>query len=279
MVSEPSREPSQSPGALTSAAQTREAQSPGAAAGFWSVEVYRCDPEQSPEAHMGAYGVPRVEKMTILDALVYIQRHYDRSLAFRDACRLGMCGTCTVMVNDVPRWACRTSIERLGVETIRIAPLRFLPVIKDVLVDYEPFFAKYRAAQSYFVPREEGTEVAAISPASRERRAIDPNLECISCGACYASCTMLAHDAEYLGPAALNRAYTLVRDSRDGARRERLAAVGGEHGCWRCHSLFNCTEVCPKHLSPTRAIQGLKRGIVLDWLRTRLTPQSAETAL
>jgi fumarate reductase iron-sulfur subunit len=227
---------------------------------------------------MRAYGVPRIEKMTILDALVYIQRHYDRSLAFRYACRLGMCGTCTVMVNEVPRWACRTSIERLGVETIRIAPLRFLPVIKDVLVDYEPFFAKYRAAQSYFVPREGGSEVAPIAPASRERRAIDPNLECISCGACYASCTMLAHDAEYLGPAALNRAYTLVRDSRDGTRRERLAAVGGEHGCWRCHSLFNCTEVCPKHLSPTRAIQGLKRAIVLDWLRTRLTPQSPETA-
>jgi fumarate reductase iron-sulfur subunit len=82
---------------------------------------------------------------------------------------------------------------------------------------------------------------------------------------------MLAHDAEYLGPAALNRAFTLVRDSRDGARSERLAAVGGEHGCWRCHSLFNCTEVCPKHLSPTLAIKGLKRAIILDWLRSRLS--------
>jgi succinate dehydrogenase/fumarate reductase iron-sulfur protein len=237
---------------------------------FWSVEVYRYDPEQVAGGAMVSYQVPRIEKMTILDVLVHIQRYHDRSLAFRYACRLGMCGTCTVMVNDVPRWACRTSVERLEVETIRIAPLRFLPVIKDVLVDYEPFFAKSRAAQAYFVPGGERAEVAPIPPASRERRAIDPNLECITCGACYASCTMLAHDAEYLGPAALNRAYTLVRDSRDGARRERLAAVGGEHGCWRCHSLFNCTEVCPKHLSPTRAIQGLKRAIVLDWLRTRL---------
>jgi fumarate reductase iron-sulfur subunit len=215
---------------------------------------------------MVAYWVPRVEKMTVLDALVYIQRHLDRSLAFRYACRLGMCGTCTVMVNGVPRWACRTSVERLGGETIRIAPLRFLPVIKDVLVDYKPFFAKYRAAQGYFVPGVERTEAAPISPVSRERQAIDPHLECITCGACYASCTMLGHDPEYLGPAALNRAYTLVRDSRDGARHERLAAVGGEHGCWRCHSLFNCTEVCPKRLSPTRAIQGLKRAIVLEWL-------------
>jgi succinate dehydrogenase/fumarate reductase iron-sulfur protein len=237
---------------------------------FWAVDVFRFDPEQSPRGHMASYRVPRLEKMTVLDALVYIQRHEDRSLAFRYACRLGMCGTCTVMVNGVPRWACRTSIERLGVETIHIAPLRFLPVIKDVVVDFDPFFAKYRAVQPYFVPREEQAEVAPISPESRERRAIDPNLECITCGACYASCTMLGHDAKYLGPAALNRAFTLIRDSRDGARSERLAAVGGEHGCWRCHSLFNCAEVCPKHLSPTRAIKGLKRAIVFDWLRSRL---------
>jgi fumarate reductase iron-sulfur subunit len=274
MANEPIRDSVRSLEAPASTAETRRAESPGSTGGFWSIEVYRCDPEQSLQGHMVPYRVPRIEKMTILDALVYIQRHHDRSLAFRYACRLGMCGTCTVMVNDVPRWACRTSIERLGGETIRIAPLRFLPVVKDVLVDYEPFFTKYRAAQSYFVPRQEPTEAAPISPASRERRAIDPNLECITCGACYASCTMLAHDAEYLGPAALNRAYTLVRDSRDGLRRGRLAAVGGEHGCWRCHSLFNCTEVCPKHLSPTRAIQGLKRAIVLDWLRTRLAPLS-----
>ena len=236
---------------------------------YWSVEVYRFDPERGVKGRLIAYRVPRLEKMTVLDALSYIQRYHDRSLAFRYACRLGMCGTCTVMVNGIPRWACRTSIERLGMETIRLMPLRFLPVIKDVLVDYAPFFAKYRAAQAYFVPAEERQEVASLSPTSRQRRAIDPNLECITCGACYASGTIQAHDAEYLGPAALNRAFTLVRESRDGARTERLAAVGGEHGCWRCHSLFNCTEVCPKHLSPTRAITGLKRTIVLDWLRSR----------
>lgn len=237
----------------------------------WAVEVYRFDPESSAKGQLVVYRVPRLEKMTVLDALAYIQRHHDRSLAFRYACRLGMCGTCTVMVNGIPRWACRTSIERLGEKTIQVMPLRFLPVIKDVLVDYAPFFAKYRAAQAYFVPAEDRAEVAPIPPKSRERRAIDPNLECITCGACYASCTMLAHDAEYLGPAALNRAFTLVRDSRDGARAERLAAVGGEHGCWRCHSLFNCTEVCPKHLSPTRAIKGLQRTMLLDWLRSRFS--------
>ena len=272
MSNNPSSDPHVSPEVPSTAAEPHGIARPGAAAGDWSVAVYRCDPQQSPHGCMVSYRVPRLDKMTILDALIYIQRYHDRTLAFRFACRLGMCGTCTVMVNEVPRWACRTSIERLGVETIGIAPLRYLPVIKDVFVDYAPFFAKYRAAQAYFVPGQEGREVAPISPDSRERRAIDANLECITCGACYAACTMLAHDAEYLGPAALNRAFTLVQDSRDGAPRERMAAVGGEHGCWRCHSLFSCTEVCPKHLSPTRAIAGLKRAIVLDWLRTYLAP-------
>lgn len=235
----------------------------------WSVEVYRFDPEQDAEARLVTYRVPQVAKMTVLDALMYIQRHHDRSLAFRYACRLGMCGTCTVMVNSIPRWACRTAIESLGVETLRLAPMRYLPVIKDVLVDYVPFVDKYRTAMPFFVPAQETDEVAPISPASPERRAIDPHLECITCGACYASCTMLSHDPDYLGAAALNRAFTLVRDSRDAARGERLAAVGGEHGCWRCHSLYNCTEVCPKHLSPTNAIKGLKRAIVQAWFRRR----------
>lgn len=154
-------------------------------------------------------------------------------------------------------------------ETLRLTPLRHLPVLKDVMVDFAPFMEKYRAALPFFVPAQ---GAAAIAPAWRERQAIDPHLECITCGACYASCTMLAHDPEYLGPAALNRAYTLVRDTRDGARRERLAAVGGEHGCWRCHSLYNCTEVCPKHLSPTSAIKGLKRAMVLEWLVRKHAP-------
>lgn len=212
----------------------------------WLVEVVRFDPDVDREPKSTPYRVPRLDKMTVLDALAYIQRHLDRSLAFRFACRLGMCGTYTVMVNGIPRWACRTSMERLGADRLHIAPMRHLPVIKDVMVDYAPFMDKYRDAMPYFVPLDpEAEETAAISPNARERQAIDPNLECITCGACYASCSMLAHDPEYLGPAALNRAFTLVRDSRDDARRERLEAVGGEHGCWRCHSLYNCTEVCP----------------------------------
>ena len=235
----------------------------------WLVEVSRFDPELDTEARLVPYQVPPLDHMTVLDVLIYIQRYHDRSLSFRYACRLGMFCTCTVTVNGVPRWACRTSLANLQVETLRITPLQHLPVIKDVLVDFAPFMDKYRAAMPFFVSAQDAAEVAPISPTSPQRRAIDPHLECITCGACYASCTMLAHDPDYLGPAALNRAFTLVRDTRDEARQQRLAAVGGEHGCWRCHSLYNCTEVCPKHLNPTSAISGLKRAIVQDWFRRR----------
>ncbi|GIX48938.1 MAG: fumarate reductase [Candidatus Tectimicrobiota bacterium] len=238
----------------------------------WLVEVYRYDPAQDTAGRLVTYRVPAREKLTVLDALLYIQRHHDRSLAFRYACRLGMCGTCTVMVNGIPRWACRTSLARLKGPRLRITPLRHLPVIKDVLVDFTPFMDKYRAAMGYFVPAGEAAAPVRLAPQGRERQTIDPHLQCITCGACYAACTMLAQDPQYLGPAALNRAFTLVHDSRDGARAARLAAVGGEHGCWRCHTLANCTEVCPLQLRPSRAIQGLKRAIVSDWLRRALFP-------
>ena len=122
MENEPISTSVRSPESPASPVETYRAESPDTAGGFWSVEVFRCDPEQSPLGHMVRYRVPRIEKMTILDALVHIQRHHDRSLAFRHACRLGICGTCTVMVNDVPRWACRTSIERLGKDTVRRRP-------------------------------------------------------------------------------------------------------------------------------------------------------------
>ena len=152
---------------------------------------------------MVPYQVPRIEKMTILDALVHIQRHHDRSLAFRYACRLGMCGTCTVMVNGVPRWACRTSIERLGVEIIRIAPLRFLPVVRMcwwTMNRSSPSIAPHNP----ILCRAKSAPMAPISHLTRAPGHRSEPRMCVWRLLC--SCTMLAHDPEYLGPAALNRA-------------------------------------------------------------------------
>ena len=206
--------------------------------------------------------------MTVLDALVAIQNGQDPSLGYRYSCRVGMCGTCALRVNGRPRWACRTRLEALG-ENITLEPLTNFPVLRDLVVDMTPFFDKMKRARAWAEPTEAAsTEPAKISPGTRERGRIEPHIECITCGICYSVCSMVGHDPDFLGPAALNRAYTLVCDSRDAAGRGRLADVGDEHGIWRCHSQFNCTEACPKGISPTDAIQGLKRRAMADGARS-----------
>ncbi|MFQ5895446.1 MAG: succinate dehydrogenase/fumarate reductase iron-sulfur subunit, partial [Nitrospinota bacterium] len=129
-----------------------------------------------------------------------------------------------------------------------------------LVVDMGPFFEKYRKVMPFVLPTEEAQrEPARFPPDSKERRKVDPHIECITCGACHAACSLVRWDPQFLGPAALNRAATLLADSRDGAGEERLRAVADEHGVWRCHSQFNCTEVCPMGLNPTEAIAALKR--------------------
>jgi fumarate reductase iron-sulfur subunit len=179
-----------------------------------------------------------------------------------------MCGTCALMVNGRPRWACRTRLDALG-RSVTLEPLTNFPVLRDLAVDMTPFFEKMKRARGWLEPTEAAAESPApISPVSRERVRIEPHIECITCGICYASCSMVGHDPAFLGPAALNRAYTLVCDSRDEAGPDRLAEVADEHGIWRCHSQFNCTEACPKGISPTAAIQGLKRRAVGNGVRS-----------
>ena len=235
-----------------------------------TVRVFRSDPAADAAPRFDNFSVPLQDRMTILDALAWVQNREDSSLAFRYACRVGMCGTCGLRANGRERWACRTLVTTLGTDTITLEPLRHLPIIKDLVVDMTPFFDRYRRVQPAFVPKAGLTEPARIAPDSRERQRIDPHVECITCGLCYSAYTMLEWDPEFLGPAAINRAFALVADSRDGAGTARLALVNDEHGIWRCHSQFTCTEVCPKHISPTDAISGLKRAAVkqavLAWI-------------
>lgn len=203
-------------------------------------------------------------RMTVLDALVAIQNGEDPSLGYRYSCRVGMCGTCAIRVNGRPRWACRTRLDALG-ERVTLEPLTNFPVLRDLAVDMTPFFDKMKRARAWAEPTgAAASEPARIPPESRERGRIEPHIECITCGICYSACTMVGHDPAFLGPAALNRAYTLVCDSRDEMGPDRLTDVADEHGIWRCHSQFNCTEACPKGISPTAAIQGLKRRAMAD---------------
>jgi fumarate reductase iron-sulfur subunit len=213
------------------------------------------------DGHFEAFDVPRHESQTVLDVVTYIQRTLDPTLAYRFACRVGMCGSCAMTVNGKPRWTCRTHVDRVveGGE-VEIAPLRNLPVVRDLVADMSEFFDKWARAKGQFAPtRTRADGFAVVKPDSRERREADAGIECIGCAVCYSACDVVAWNRDYLGPAALNRAWTLVNDSRDGAQAQRLAAVSGDAGCHSCRTHMSCTEHCPKQISPTRSIAGLKR--------------------
>jgi len=210
--------------------------------------------------------------MTVLDALVEIQRTQDPALAFRYACRVGMCGSCAMVVNGRERWACRTLLSTLGRRQVTIRPLYHFPLIRDLVVDMTPFVEKMKAVQAAFVPAPGAHEFARIGRDSRERREIDPTLECIGCGACVSACTMVAHDPRFAGPAALNRAFTLMADSRDGGKTDRWAPLLSEDALWRCHGQANCTEVCPMELSPADSILRLRRRAVATLIARVASP-------
>jgi len=218
------------------------------------------------------FEVPREPSQTVLDVVTYIQRKLDPTLAYRYACRVGMCGSCAMMVNDVPRWTCRTHVDRvLEDETIALAPLRNLPVIRDLVTDMREFFDKWARAKGEF--RGEQTrrdDFARVSPSSGSRRQADAGIECIGCAVCYAACDVVTWNPDYLGPAALNRAWTLFNDVREKDNLPRLRAVAGDAGCHACHSHVSCTERCPKGLSPTASIAGLKRAVAKALLKGEL---------
>ncbi|MGH8680196.1 MAG: succinate dehydrogenase/fumarate reductase iron-sulfur subunit [Burkholderiales bacterium] len=218
------------------------------------------------------FKVPREANQTVLDVVTYIQQRLDSTLAYRFACRVGMCGSCAMTVNGIARWTCRTHVAKVARhDRLEIGPLRNLPVIKDLVTDMSGFFDKWARAGGRLVPTAtRHDEVARVPPDSRARQAADAGIECIGCGVCYASCDVVSWNPDYLGPAALNRAWTLVNDVRDGARLDRLRAVAGDAGCHACHTHLSCTERCPKHLSPTAAIAGLKRATALAALKGEL---------
>ena len=218
------------------------------------------------------FDVPRHPSQTVLDVVTYVQRALDPTLAYRYACRVGMCGSCAMTVNGVPRWTCRTHVDKVAAkDRLEIGPLRNLPVIRDLVTDMGEFFDKWARARGQFTGgRTKRDGFAAIPPSSEERAQIDAGIECIGCAVCYSSCDVVTWNPDYLGPAALNRAWTLVRDQRDQKTVERLRAVAGDAGVHSCHTHMSCTERCPKNISPTAGIAGLKRAILKSALKGEL---------
>jgi fumarate reductase iron-sulfur subunit len=219
-----------------------------------------------------SFEVPRLESQTVLDVVTYIQRRLDPTLSYRFACRVGMCGSCAMTVNGKARWTCRTHVAKVAEnDRLEIAPLHNLPVVKDLVTDMTVFFDKWAQAKGQFKgERKRSDDFARVAPESRPRVLVDEAIECIGCGVCYSSCDVVTWKPEYLGPAALNRAWTLTNDVRDVAQQERLEAVAGDAGCHACHTQMSCTERCPKFLSPSKSIAGLKRLVLAAALKGEL---------
>jgi fumarate reductase iron-sulfur subunit len=185
-----------------------------------------------------------------------------------------MCGSCAMTVNGRPRWTCRTHVSKVaGKDALTIGPLENLPIIKDLATDMRPFFEKWQQARGAFTPsRTRKDPIERIAPDSPARAAANAAIECINCGVCHAACDTVRWNPGYLGPAALNRAWTLVNDVRDSGNSERLSAVAADGGCHNCHSHQSCQEHCPVSLNPTASIAGLKRRTSLAYLRGEIKP-------
>lgn len=219
--------------------------------------VFRFDPEQEEGPRYAAYEVPVQEGTTLLEGLLWIVDNVDGSLSFRYACREAICGACAVFVNGRYRLACKTQVKDLRAKEVVVHPLPHLPVVKDLVVDMTRFWERYRAVHPYLMA--EGFGDQAFYQSHEARQALEEMLNCILCGCCYSSCPTVWTNPSYLGPAALLKAYRFAADTRETGSTERLRLVAGEDGVWRCHTIFNCAEACPKEINVTWSIQALKR--------------------
>ncbi len=230
-------------------------------------KIHRYDPTEANTPRFEEFTVPTKPGMTVLEGLYHIQEHLDGSLAFRSSCRAGVCGSCAMHINGTYRLACETQVSALNSGTVRIRPLAHLPVMKDLVVDMDPFWDKYKQIKPYLIPGDEPGEKERFQTPD-QRAHLDVIIDCILCAACYASCTVNNYDEEYLGPAALLKAQRYFSDSRDQAEDQRLELVDGEHGAWRCHTIFNCQQVCPREIDITGSIAVMKRHL----MARRLSP-------
>jgi len=241
-----------------------------------TVSVARFTPATDAKPRFETHTVELAERASVLDALCAVQREAAPDLAFRFSCRVGMCGSCAMVVNGREQLTCSTLVKTIGPE-LKIEPLRNLPVVRDLAVDLAPFFAAYRKTLPHFTPRADlpAEEFYPLPHAGRAWQALNHQPQCIDCAACYSSCTLVTLNPRYVGPMALHRALSLVVDPRDGRRAERLRVVTQEDGAFRCHTLGNCRDVCPRGISPTHSIERLKRLAVFGWWKKIFGGKSA----
>ncbi len=227
-----------------------------------TVKILRYNPEVSEEAKWESYQVTAEPTDRVLDALHKVKWDLDGSLTFRRSCAHGVCGSDAMRINGKNRLACKTLIKDVNPsQPITVEPIKGLPVLKDLVVDMEPFFDAYRSVMPFLVTDgNEPTRERIQSQKDRER--FDDTTKCILCAACTTSCPVYWTDGQYFGPQAIVGAHRFIFDSRDEATDQRLEILNDKEGVWRCRTTFNCTEACPRGIEVTKAIQEVKRAII-----------------
>lgn len=221
------------------------------------VKILRYNPEEDKKPYWKKYELELDEGLTILDVLNEIHWKVDGSLSFRRSCRSAICGSCAMKVNGENVLACETPMHKYKGDTLKIEPLPGFDIIKDLVVDMDNFFEKLKAIKPFLIVDKPIPEKEFIqSPEQFEE--IREATYCILCGACTSSCPSLWANRKYLGPAALLKAYRYIFDSRDDGASERLDIINDKNGIWRCHTIFNCMEACPKHIKITENLSRLK---------------------
>jgi len=220
--------------------------------------IFRFDPERDKQPRMVSYELPDNHgSVMLLDALLLIKRQ-DDSLSFRRSCREGVCGSDAMSINGRNGLACITPIKDLKTP-ITLRPLPGLPVIRDLIVDLTQFYNQYRAVRPWLINQDPEPEIERLQT-PEERSKLDGLYECILCGCCSTACPSFWWNPDrFLGPAALLQAYRFLADSRDQATAERLDDLNDPYRLFRCHTIMNCTDVCPKGLNPSRAISEIRQ--------------------
>ena len=242
-----------------------------------TLEVARYDPERHTEPTFEKYEVPFRKDWVILDALNYIKDRLDGSLSYRWSCRMGICGSCGMMVDGEPKLTCATFLSSYAPGPVRVEALRNFPIVRDLVIEMTDFMVKLKKVKPWIVRENE-------KPISQGEYLQTPEqLEnykqfsmCINCLLCYAACPVYGLDNLFTGPAVIALAQRYNLDSRDGGARERREIVSDHEGIWGCTFVGECTEVCPKHVDPAGAIQQYKVDAAIDWFKSFLLPRGAK---
>lgn len=222
-----------------------------------TIKIKRFNPEKDSEPHWREYQLEAEPTDRLLDALNYIKWNIDGTLTYRRSCAHGVCGSDAMLINQRNGLACKLLLKNLG-STITVEAMRGLPLIKDLLVDMEGFFAKYRAVKPYMMTNSPEPEKERLQ-SPEERAVFDDTTKCILCAACTTSCPSFWSNDDYVGPASIVQAHRFIFDSRDEGHEERLAILNERDGVWRCRTIFNCVDACPRDINITRAIGEVKR--------------------